>query len=69
MEFQVVYHNGGLPGFSTALVFLPSDGLGVSVFANGDNQVEPANMILNRILDTALDLPARSALFGDRGPY
>ncbi|KIJ11027.1 hypothetical protein PAXINDRAFT_177403 [Paxillus involutus ATCC 200175] len=53
---DVVYHSGAIPGFSTLFSFLPSDELGITVFANGGDKARPVMRILNRILDQALHL-------------
>ncbi|KAH7890288.1 beta-lactamase/transpeptidase-like protein [Phlebopus sp. FC_14] len=53
---DVVFHSGAIPGFSTLVSFLPSDELGVTVFANGGDMAAPAMDISNRILDQALHL-------------
>ena len=68
MTHQVVYHTGSLPGLSTLVSFLPSDEIGVTIFANGDSKADPVMLILNRILDSALHLtssltPTRLAAF------
>ena len=57
MTLQVVYHSGAVPGLSTLVSFLPSDDIGVTLFANGESKAEPLMLILNRILDSALHLP------------
>ncbi|KAG9311213.1 beta-lactamase/transpeptidase-like protein [Chiua virens] len=53
---DVVYHTGSLPGLSTLVVFLPTDEIGVTLFANGDNKADSLMLMLNRILDSALRL-------------
>ena len=57
---QVVYHSGGLPGLSTLVPFLPSDEIGVTLFANGEGKAEQQTLILNCILDSALHLTGSS---------
>ena len=52
----MVYHSGAVPGLSTLVSFLPSDDIGVTLFANGESKAEPLMLILNRILDSALHL-------------
>ncbi|KAG8221711.1 beta-lactamase/transpeptidase-like protein [Butyriboletus roseoflavus] len=53
---EVVYHTGSVPGLSTLVSFLPSDEIGIALFANGENKAEPVMLFLNRILDSALHL-------------
>lgn len=56
MRLQVVYHSGALPGLSTLVSFLPSDEIGITLFANGESKAETVMLIMNRILDSALHL-------------
>ncbi|KAH7914454.1 beta-lactamase/transpeptidase-like protein [Hygrophoropsis aurantiaca] len=53
---DVVYHSGAIPGFSTLVSFLPSDNVGVVVFANGGDRAAPVTSISEHILDEALHL-------------
>ena len=64
----MVHHAGALSGFSTLVAFLPSDGIGMTVFANAGGVAGPLMLVSNRILDSALGLtdslaPARFASF------
>ncbi|KAF9232372.1 beta-lactamase/transpeptidase-like protein [Melanogaster broomeanus] len=59
---QVVYHVGGILGFTALVSFLPSDAIGVTVLSNGDEQAKPVVNILNRILDEALHLDSSLTL-------
>jgi hypothetical protein len=36
-----VYHSGAIPGFSALVSFLPSDELGITVFAKGGDKLDP----------------------------
>lgn len=61
-------HAGAIPGFSTLVSFLPDDGVGVVVFANGGDRAKPVVDISNRIIDAALHLrsepsPIMSVIF------
>ncbi|KAI9567885.1 beta-lactamase/transpeptidase-like protein [Boletus coccyginus] len=53
---DVVHHEGALPGLSTAVSFLPNAEIGVTLFANGDSKADSLRLILNRVLDSALNL-------------
>ncbi|KAF8132810.1 beta-lactamase/transpeptidase-like protein [Boletus edulis] len=53
---DVVWHSGAVPGLSTLVSFLPSDEIGVTLFANGEDKAEPLMLVLKRILDSALGL-------------
>ncbi|KAF9218891.1 hypothetical protein BS17DRAFT_790463, partial [Gyrodon lividus] len=59
---DVVYHSRAIPGFSTLVSFLPSDEIGVTIFANGGDKAGPVMQILNRILDQALHLDSSLTL-------
>ena len=59
-RLQVVYHSGDIPGLSTLVSFLPSDEIGVTLFANGEGKAEQQMLILNHILDSALHLTGSS---------
>ncbi|KAF9233582.1 beta-lactamase/transpeptidase-like protein [Melanogaster broomeanus] len=65
---DMVYHSGSVPGLSTLVSFLPSDEIGVTVFANGGAQAETVMKILNRILDEALHLDISLTLSSAVGP-
>ncbi|KAG1859372.1 beta-lactamase/transpeptidase-like protein [Suillus subalutaceus] len=56
---DIVYHTGGMPGFSTQASFLPNDNIGVVVFANGRDKATPVMNISNRIIDVALKLRSK----------
>ncbi|KAG1877404.1 beta-lactamase/transpeptidase-like protein [Suillus subluteus] len=58
-DYQIVYHTGGMPGFSTRASFLPNDDIGVVVFANGRDKATPVMNISNRIIDVALNLRSK----------
>ncbi|KAF8132830.1 beta-lactamase/transpeptidase-like protein [Boletus edulis] len=53
---DVVWHSGAVPGLSTLVSFLPSDEIGVTLFANGEDKAEPLMLVFERILDSALGL-------------
>jgi len=57
---DVVYHTGSVPGLSTLVSFLPSDEIGVTIFANGESKAEPVGLISEHILDSALHLSSPS---------
>ena len=59
-RLQVVYHSGDIPGLSTLVSFLPSDKIGVTLFANGEGKAEQQMLILNHILNSALHLTGSS---------
>jgi len=52
----VVWHSGAVPGLSTLVSFLPSDEIGVTLFANGEDKAKPLMLVFKRILDSALGL-------------
>ncbi|KAF8436227.1 beta-lactamase/transpeptidase-like protein [Boletus edulis BED1] len=64
---NVVWHSGAVPGLSTLVSFLPSDEIGVTLFANGEDKAEPLQLVFECILDSALVMqgwhvsPSRSA--------
>ncbi|KAI0669583.1 beta-lactamase/transpeptidase-like protein [Trametes maxima] len=51
---QLIFHNGGLPGFSTLTAFSPSSNLGIVILINADEQGEHAWAILRRAFDDVL---------------
>ncbi|EIW83776.1 beta-lactamase transpeptidase-like protein [Coniophora puteana RWD-64-598 SS2] len=64
---DVVYHSGSIPGFSTLVSWLPSDGLGVVVFANTADVAGPVLAISNRLVEGALGLQPLPK--GEYDPY
>ena len=53
---QSIDHNGGIPGFSSLVTFLPSDGLGIVVLINADEKSDDTVKVTNRVIDTVLGL-------------
>lgn len=54
---QVVAHSGGIPGISTRISFLPSDGLGIIILVNSDDKSSVTNIpITQRIIHDMLDV-------------
>ncbi|CAL1697760.1 unnamed protein product [Somion occarium] len=53
---EVISHSGGIPGFSTLVVFLPSDDLGLVVLANADQKDKQTTKIVYRAFEDFLGL-------------
>ncbi|KAI0346460.1 beta-lactamase transpeptidase-like protein [Trametopsis cervina] len=54
---EIIMHSGALPGFSTVVAFLPSNGIGIVVLANADEKHTQELVILYRIIEHLLSLP------------
>lgn len=55
-HLKIVSHDGGLPGTSSQVAFLPGDGVGVVVLSNTSNRGTQTSDILHRILKELLDI-------------
>ncbi|PCH42876.1 beta-lactamase/transpeptidase-like protein [Wolfiporia cocos MD-104 SS10] len=53
---ETISHTGAIPGFSTRVAFLPSDGLGLVVLANADEKAAANEAIMYRIAEDVLGL-------------
>ncbi|KZT55799.1 beta-lactamase/transpeptidase-like protein [Calocera cornea HHB12733] len=53
---EIVQHGGGARGISTALLFLPNDGVGVVALCNGNNQHPALFALVFRIIEESLGL-------------
>jgi len=59
---QVITHDGGLPGFSTLVTFLPFDGIAVVVLVNADNKEEATLAITLQVFESLLGLKGPATL-------
>jgi CubicO group peptidase (beta-lactamase class C family) len=57
---NTIGHNGGIFGFSTESLYIPSDDLFVAVFANSDEPATHPSLLASRLLALALGDPYRS---------
>ncbi|KZT05037.1 beta-lactamase/transpeptidase-like protein [Laetiporus sulphureus 93-53] len=53
---EIVSHTGGVPGISTRVAFLPSDGLGLVLLANADEKASANEAIMYRVVEDVLGL-------------
>ncbi|KAI0334281.1 beta-lactamase/transpeptidase-like protein [Cubamyces sp. BRFM 1775] len=53
---EIIMHTGGIPGFSTIVVFSPSSNLGIVVLINADEKAEHILTIVKRAFDDVLNL-------------
>lgn len=53
---EIVYHTGGIPGFSTLTAFLPADKLGIVILINADEKQKQFMAILFKAVSDALGL-------------
>ena len=58
---QIVDHNGGIPGFSSQVMLLPSEKLGIVVLANGDAKHTPMLAVIYRIIEDYFKLPRKES--------
>jgi hypothetical protein len=49
-----VGHDGGVPGFSTAVVFFPSEGIGLTVLVNADEKIEAVLAVIEHVVSNVL---------------
>ena len=56
MGREVIWHDGGLPGFTSFVGYLPNDGLGMVCLINTIGKVEEYTDIVYRIVREVLDL-------------
>ncbi|OCH90085.1 beta-lactamase/transpeptidase-like protein [Obba rivulosa] len=56
---DIIWHTGSIPGFSTQVSFLPSDGLAVVVLANAYSKQAAKSAIAYRVIEDVLDLPRK----------
>ncbi|EMD35204.1 hypothetical protein CERSUDRAFT_116672 [Gelatoporia subvermispora B] len=57
---DIVWHSGSIPGFSTQVMFLPTDGLAVVVLTNAYLKQAAKTAIGYRVIEDVLGLPRRN---------
>ncbi|TDL17828.1 beta-lactamase/transpeptidase-like protein [Rickenella mellea] len=57
---EIVYHNGGTPGISSSIAFLPNNNLGLAVFTNGGGKNQVADAVMYRIIGDVLKLQSNA---------
>ncbi|KAI0075191.1 beta-lactamase/transpeptidase-like protein [Panus rudis PR-1116 ss-1] len=65
---EIVSHSGGIPGFSTMISFLPSDGLGIVVLTNADEKYPYILELARHIIDNTLGLSSSAAVASPANP-
>ncbi|CCL99820.1 uncharacterized protein FIBRA_01844 [Fibroporia radiculosa] len=61
---DIITHTGAIPGISTRVAFLPADGLGFVILANGDEKAAANEVIAYRIIEDVLGLPRIDRVLG-----
>lgn len=59
---KVISHDGSIPGISTRIAFLPSDGLGIITLANADNKAKVNGEVVKKAIREALGLHVKKAM-------
>lgn len=59
---DIVWHTGAVPGFSTRVLFCPTDGLGMVILANADEKALAVRDISYHIIEKGLGLSDASAV-------
>ncbi|KAI0087674.1 beta-lactamase/transpeptidase-like protein [Irpex rosettiformis] len=55
--YEILAHAGAIPGFSSYIYLLPSQGLGIIVLGNADNKQNQESAITLRVIEEYLNLP------------
>jgi hypothetical protein len=59
----MLFHDGGIPGFSTLVALLPEDGVAATVLINADSKADVASTILQLVLKNAIGAESSISTF------